>query len=461
MAGEMVTPQPPSAPDAGIAGHARSILALGLPLIGSHVAQMSLQVTDAVMLGWYSVEGLAAGTLGVTLFFTLFVMGSGFAWAVMPLVAHAAASGEAVELRRVTRMGLWLSAGFAVLVLPFFWASGPILRALGQEEALAALAQDYLRIAGFGMMPALLVMVLKSYLAALERTQVVLWVTVGAALLNAFLNWVFIFGNLGAPEMGVRGAALASVLVALASFAALALYAGLLPALRRYTLFARIWRPDREALSRVFRLGWPIGLTGLAESGLFSAASLLMGWVGMLELAAHGIALQIISVLFMVHMGLSNAATVRAGRALGRGDGEGLRRGARVVTAMSLGFALTTVVLIVAVPGLLIGLFLAPDDPQRAQVIAVGVGLLAVAALFQLFDAAQVMALGLLRGVQDTRVPMLYAAVSYWGVGVPMSWVLAFPLGLGGPGIWLGLVIGLALASVTLSLRFWRRVARI
>ena len=456
----MATASPSATPAMGNAAHARAVLVLGLPLIGSHVAQMALQVTDAVMLGWYGVVPLAAGTLGATLFFTVFIFGSGFAWAVMPMVAHASASGDDTELRRVTRMGLWLSAGFAALVLPLFWFSGPILRALGQAPEVTVLGQDYLRVVGFGMLPALLVMVLKSYLAALERTQVVLWVTVAGAVLNAGLNWVLIFGNLGAPEMGVRGAALASVIVSAASLVALALYAGLLPELRRHRLFARLWRPDREALGRVFRLGLPIGLTSLAESGLFSASSLLMGWIGTRELAAHGIALQIVSVLFMVHMGLSNAATVRAGRALGRGDGASLRRGAQVVTAMSLAFALATVGLFLAVPEPLLGLFLSPADPDRVAVIAIGAGLLAVAALFQLFDAAQVVTLGLLRGVQDTAVPMVYAALSYWVVGVPLSWALAFPLGLGGPGIWLGLVVGLALAAAAMSLRFWRRAAR-
>ena len=156
----VATSSPAPAPAAGYAAHARAVLVLGLPLVGSHVAQMSLHVIDVLMLGWYSVEALAAGTLGATLFFTLFIMGSGFAWAVMPMVAHAAAMDEETEIRRITRMGLWLSAAFALAVLPLFWFSGPILRALGQEPALAALTQDYLRIAGFGLLPALLVMVL-------------------------------------------------------------------------------------------------------------------------------------------------------------------------------------------------------------------------------------------------------------------------------------------------------------
>ncbi len=460
----MATILTPAAPADGVAGygaHARAVLVLGLPLIGSHLAQMALHITDTVMLGWYSVEALAALVLASTLWFTLFIFGTGFAWAVMPMVAHAASSDDTTELRRVTRMGLWLSSGFAALAMPVMWWSDALLRALGQDAAISALAQDYLRIAGWGLFPALLVMVLKSYLAALERTQVVLWVTVAAAVLNVFVNWVLIFGNLGAPEMGVRGAAVASVVVAGATLAGLVLYAALLPALRHHALFLRLWRPDWSAMGRVFRLGVPIGVTNLAEAGLFTASSLLMGLIGTLELAAHGIALQVISVIFMAHLGLSNAATVRAGRAVGRGDGPGLRRGAAVVAGLSMGFALVAVALCLLLPATLVGLFLDPSDPVRPEVIAIGVVFLAVAALFQLFDAAQVIALGLLRGLQDTGVPMIFAAISYWVVGVPLSWLLGFPLGMGGVGIWLGLVVGLALAALTMSVRFWRRAQAI
>ncbi len=468
MPGNHVASTPPSAPpraggpaQIGHIAHGRAILVLGLPLIGSHVAQIALQITDTLMMGWYSIEALAALVLGATAFFTIFIMGSGFAWAVMPMVAHAAGSGEETEVRRVTRMGLWLSALFGVAILPLFWFSGPILRALGQDPGVSALAQDYLRIMGPGMVPALLVMVLKSYLAALERTQIVLWTTVVAAVLNVPLNYALIFGNLGMPELGVEGAAIGSIIVQLLSLAVLAVYAGRDRALARYAMFQRIWRPDWPAFGRVFRLGWPIGLTNLAEAGLFMASSILMGLIGTRELAAHGIALEITSAIFMVHLGLSNAATVRAGRALGAGDGPGLRRGAKVAVFLSLAVALATMALYLLAPAQMMGLFLAPGDPERTAVILIGVGLLAVAALFQLADAAQVMAVGLLRGIQDTRVPMIIAALSYWGIGIPASWLLGIQLGFGGEGIWAGLVLGLTLAGLFLSLRFWRKAALI
>jgi MATE family multidrug resistance protein len=441
-------------------GHGRAVLVLGLPLIGSHLAQVALQITDTLMMGWYSVEALAALVLGATAFFTIFIMGSGFAWAVMPMVAHAAGSGEETEVRRVTRMGLWLSALFGVLVLPFFWFSGSILRGMGQDAGVSALAQDYLRIMGPGMVPALLVMVLKSYLAALERTQIVLWTTVVAALLNVPLNWILIFGNLGAPALGVEGAAIGSVIVQVLSLLVLAVYVARLRALSRYALFQRIWRPDWPAFIRVFRLGWPIGLTNLAEAGLFMASAVLMGWIGTRELAAHGIAIEITSAVFMIHLGLSNAATVRAGRAVGASDGFALRRGAKVAMALSLGMAASFMALYWLLPAQMMGLFLAPDDPERPMVIAIGVSLLAVAAVFQLTDAAQVMAMGLLRGIQDTRVPLIIAVFSYWGIGIPASWLLGVYLGYGGEGVWAGLVAGLTVAAILMNWRFWRKAAR-
>lgn len=439
-------------------GHARAILSLGLPLVGSHLAQFGLHVTDTVMLGWYGVLPLAAAVLGASSFFVMFILGSGFAKAVMPMVAAAQARGDEVQVRRVTRMGLWLSIMFGMLIYPVFWWSEAVLLGLGQKPDVAALAQDYLRIAGLGMIPALLVMVLKSHLAALERTQVVLWVTVAAVPLNAAVNWALIFGNWGAPELGVAGSAIATVAIQIVSLVVLCLYAALLPKLRHYQLFIRFWRPDWQAFREVFRLGWPMGLTGLAESGMFQASALMMGWIGTVELAAHGIAMEITALTFMVHVGLSNAVTVRTGRLSGEGDIAGLRLGAKVGVAMSVLFAATTMVFFLTLPVPMISLFIDPAEPARGAIIATGTLLLVCAALFQFADSMQVMALGLLAGVQDTRVPMWLASVSYWLIGIPASYVLAFPMGYGPVGLWLGLVIGLAAAAISLMARFWLRL---
>jgi multidrug resistance protein, MATE family len=441
--------------------HIRATLTLGLPLIGSQIAQNLITLTDTIMVGWYGVPELAAVALGGSFFHVVLILGMGFALAVTPMVAASAANGDRVQVRRVTRMGLWIGLGFGAVAMPAFLWSGPLLLMAGQEAQLSADTQSYLSVAGWGIWPAVLFLVLRSHLAALEFTRIVLWATLGGVALNAVLNWLLIFGNLGAPELGLVGAALASLATHLLMLLVLAVYAATKAGLREMELFARFWRPDTEALGQVFRLGWPISLTLLAESGLFMATMVMMGWIGTLELAAHGIALQIISLTFMVHIGLSSAATVRAGHAWGRRDVAGLRLAAWAALMLSALMVAATVALLIGFSRPLVGAFVSPDDPLRDAIVAVGASLLIVAAFFQLADAAQVMALGLLRGVQDTRVPMLYAMVSYWIVGVPCSYILGFTLGLGAEGIWWGLVLGLVLAGGLMMARFWTGAARV
>jgi multidrug resistance protein, MATE family len=311
---------------------------------------------------------------------------------------------------------------------------------------------------GLAMTPALLVNVLKSYLSALELTRAILFITIFGAVLNFFFDWLLIFGNLGFPEMGISGAGIASLLGNLIAFVLLAAYA--VRAQPSHQLFRNIHRIDREYFARVFRLGWPIGLTTFAEVGLFAAATTMMGWVGTIQLAAHGIALQIASLTFMVHMGLSQAITVRGGRYWGVGDHDTLRVASIAAMGMSLTFAGLTIILFLTIPVPLVGLFVDPEDPQRPAILAAGASLLAVAALFQLVDSGQVMALGMLRGVQDTRVPMIMAVVSYWLVGLPVSYLMGFTFGLGATGIWLGLTVGLAGACLMMQIRYWGRFTR-
>jgi MATE family multidrug resistance protein len=435
--------------------HRRAIWMLGGPLIASQVAQFLIHMTDTIMLGWYDVTALAAVTLGSTMYFVTFIVGAGFAFAVTPMVAAAAEADDEAQVRRVTRMGLWLSIAYGLLfTLPFMW-SEQILLAIGQDAVVAAMAHDYLVIAAWQMVPALMAMTLKSYLAALEYTAIILWATLGTALMNVVVNYALIFGNFGAPEMGIQGAAIASLFVTFATVVILVLYG--LRKLPQYKLLQNVWKPDGEILRRVFQLGWPIGLTSLAEGGLFTASAIMMGWIGPIELAAHGIAIQLASLTFMVHLGFSQAATIRAGRALGRGDEINLRRGAKMAIGMSTVFAIATMAVFLLIPEPLIAVFIDPNEPEKAALLRIGISLLAMAGLFQVVDAVQVLALGLLRGVQDTAVPMVIATISYWVVGLPVSYLLAFTLGMGGVGIWLGLVVGLSVAAVLMMWRFWRR----
>ena len=438
--------------------HAKAILVLGLPLVGSHVAQVAIGVTDALMLGRYSVTALAGSTIAHSIWFVLFLFGAGIAAAVMPMVAEATSTGDIRSARRTTRMGMWASLAFALATLPLLLIGAPIFTTIGQEPDVAEAAGAYIRIAAFGMIPALAVQVLRSHVSALELTRIVFFTTVAAALLNVLLNWLLIYGSLGFPEMGIRGAALASVIGHLAGLVMLMAY--IARRLPEHDLLTRFWRVDMPALVAVMRLGIPIGLTQLAEVGLFAGSAVMMGWIGEIPLAAHGIALQLASLAFVVHLGLSQAATVRAGAALGRGDRPGLRRGASTAIAVSALIALSVSLLFVLAPEFLIGAFLSEDEPERAAILATGATLLIFAGIFQFADAAQVMALGVLRGLHDTAVPMWIAGVSYWLVGIPVAYLLAFPLGMGAVGIWLGLASGLAVAALSLMLRLWGPMVR-
>ena len=431
---------------------ARSLLILGLPLVGSQVAQFAVHTTDTLMLGWYSVLALAQVTLGAQVLFVAYIVISGFAYAILPMVAKSMAEGDPQSARRVTRVGLWLSTVAAALLFLPMWFASPILEAMGQDAQVAKGAQDYLRIAGFGLWPAIWGLVLRSYLSALEHTGIVLWLAVGVLIINAFVNYALIFGYWGLPELGLQGAAIGSVIAMSLSLVGFVIYIQIY--FEEQKMFARFWRFDRMATSAVARLAIPISATAFAESGLFAASAFMMGWLGKLELAAHGIVLQLAAMSFMVHMGLSQAGTVRVGQAFARKDWLAVRRTAGVAMGLSSIAAAVAIFFFLATPQILIGAFLELRDPLRPEILRIGTLLLVLASMFQFVDAAQVMALSLLRGLQDTRVPMLITVISYWLIGIPISYILGFIFDFRGTGIWLGLVVGLAIAALLLWSRF-------
>lgn len=430
------------------------LAALAWPLAMAQLAQFAITLTDSLMLGWYSVEALAASVLGGTLFFLIFIFGSGFPIAVVPLVASATAAGEYTEVRRITRMAGWLSLVFALCFLPVFWSSEGIFLWLGQNKDVARLASEYLQVAGLALVPGLLAHVFKSYLAGLEVTKMPMLFAFLAVGVNAVLNFLLIFGNFGLPELGVLGAAWASFLVNVFLVICLAIYAQWRNP--EQELFVRLWRPDFDILTKVARLGLPIGLMYLAEAGMFSASSIMMGWFGTVSLAAHGIVLQIISTIFMLHLGFTSATTIRIGQAFGVGDREKLVLNLWSGATLVLGVVVLSIIAFVIIPEQLILAFMDPEEPAKEAVLKIALPLLWVAAIFQLFDAGQVLGASLLRGVQDTRLPMIIALVGYWVVGVPMGYYLGVTREWQGLGVWSGLAFGLAFAAVFLFLRFWR-----
>ncbi len=438
-------------------GHARATMALGLPLIGAQLAQIMINVTDTVMIGWLGAFELAAGVLGTQTFFLTFIFGGGFALAVLPIAAQAHGREDVRGVRRSVRMGIWVILIYSVLIMLPLWYTERILLVLGQEPDTAALAGDYVRVAQWSMFPALMIMIFRSYLSALERAQIILWATLFGTVANAILNYMFIFGNFGAPRMEVIGAAVASLGTNLITFLALLLYAVRKPALQRYELLVRFWRADWQAFFDVLRLGWPIGAMVLAEVGLFAGAAILIGWIGTIELAAHGIALQLAAIAFMLPLGLSSAATIRIGNAYGRRDWIGLDRAGIVAILLSIGVTLMTALAFLTIPQTLINLFLDKQNPDAGRVLATAVPLLFVAAVFQLFDGLQVIGAGLLRGLSDTKIPMVIAIFSYWCIGMTSAYVLGIRLEYGVVGVWWGLALGLLFAAILMNWRYLRR----
>jgi multidrug resistance protein, MATE family len=444
-------------PGMGWAAHTRATIGLSVPLIGAQLGHMAINISDTVMVGWLGATELAAAVLATQAFFLVFIFGVGFAQAVMPVAANAEGRGDVRGVRRSVRMGLWVLALYAAVVMVPLWQLEAILLALGQAAETSALAGQYMRVAQWAMFPALFLMGIRSYLAVIGRAHVLMWATFVGVFLNIALNYVFIFGNLGAPALGIVGAAVASLGTNLFGAAWLIHYTQTKPELKKYELYVRFWRPDWPAFLEVIRLGWPIGLTIIAEAGLFSATSIMVGWLGTIPLAAHGIALQLASIAFMIPLGFSSAATVRVGIAHGRDDWTGLQRAGWSAVGLAVAIGVVAALVFWLVPQHLVGLYLDENNPNALEVIALAAPLLLVAAAFQIVDGIQVVSAGLLRGLKDTRMPMIIAVVSYWIVGLPAAYLLGFTLGMGAVGIWWGLAAGLTVAAILMTWRFAAR----
>jgi MATE family multidrug resistance protein len=437
----------------------RATLALSWPLVLTNLAQNALTTTDVILMGWLGADALAAGALGTNLYIALLIFGIGLVSATSPLVAEELGRRRHAvrEVRRTVRQGLWSAVTIAVPLWLVAWQGEWILLALGQEPALAAAAGAYVRSLMWSLLPFLFYLVLRSYLAALERPGWAMVVVIIAVPVNLGLAWLLMFGKFGLPRLDLVGAGIATTLSSTLMFLGLVLVITLDRRLRRYHLFGRFWRADWGRYRALWRIGVPIGLTLAFEVTIFNAAAFLMGRIGAGELAAHAIALQIASLCFMVPMGVGQAVTVRVGRAYGAGDPDGVTRAGWAAFALGVGFMVFTALLMVLVPRALVGVFLDLGEPKNAPVVAFAVSFLFLAALFQLADGAQAVGAGMLRGLQDTRMPMIYAAVGYWGIGLPVAAALGLGTSLGGVGIWIGLALGLTAVALLMLWRWIRR----
>lgn len=434
-----------------------ALLALGLPMAATQLVQYSVLTVDVLMIGRLGSEPLAASSLGLVIFFAAWLIGFGPAMAVSPMVSQAlgADEGNVDDVRLSVRMGLWAIALMAPAVTLIFLLTEPIARALGQPPELARSAGPYVIALAPGWMFAMGTLVLRNFLAAIGETRAPLLIVIGTTLSNAFLNWLLIYGNWGFPRLELVGAGVASSIVNMLGFAALVLFIRANAGSRRFGLFRDVFRPDWPRLREIFRLGWPIGVAVAFEGMLFNACVFLMGRIGVAEVAAYQIALNVASIAFMAPLGLSMAGGVRVGLAAGAGDWPRVRRAAALTIGLAIAAIMIVAAPVMAFPGAVAGFYLNSGDPANAEVIALVTKFLVIAGAFMLFDATQVSSAQALRGLKDVRVPMVITGLAYWAVGFPAAAYLGLGSPLGAVGVWWGLLLGLFAAASMLAARLY------
>ncbi len=451
--------EPPPRGGDGWRAELRATLRLSWPLAAANLLQMLTYAIDVIFIARLGDDQLAASALAVALFGLVLWALSGLTGAVAPVAA--AELGERAPalraVRRSVRMALWLAlfsgtAGIAVCLL-----LGPLMRVTGQQPHIIAMAIEYNTLLVVSLVPMLFCNVLRSFVSTLGRPIFATAITAGGIFVNALANYAFIFGNLGAPELGLKGAAVATIFTTLTTLAAYVVAIRLDKKLHRYHVFGRWWSPDWARLMHIVRVGTPIALTITAEAGIFGAAAFLMGNIGASQLAAHTVALQIAALAFQVPFGVGQAATIRVGYFYGARDPEGVKRAGWTAIVVGTGFMALTALAMVIIPKPLIAIYVDPWDPKNAVLVGFALQYIVIAAAFQLVDGMQAVAAGALRGLQDTRIPMWIAAFAYWVPGIGTSLVLGFMTPLEGVGVWIGLATGLTVAAVLLGWRWHRR----
>ncbi|MBR0972035.1 MULTISPECIES: MATE family efflux transporter [Bradyrhizobium] len=452
------TARHPSRPQAGVppnplADEFVETLRLAVPMMLTQLGQIAMITTDLALIGRLGQDAVAAAALAHTVYFVSFTFGLGLMAAVSPLAAQAFGAGDVRRIRRSLRVGLWVAFLISLPMMASPLYGDHILIALGQTPQLAALAQHYLYGLAWGIAPALGFIALRSMMSAVNRPQPPLWITLAAIPVNAALVYVLIHGLFGLPELGLFGAGLATTLVNLGTFVATLAIAGLRKPFADYHPLARLWRIDWPLMRELIAIGAPISFSLLLEYGLFSSAALLMGLISTAAIAAHQIALQVTAVLFMVPLGIGMAATVRVGQAFGRDDPLAVKR-AGLVAAL-LGVALVSALTVAIILGRYeLGRLFFGSGAESTATVELTATLLVVGATFFIADGLQTIMGGALRGINDTRMTLMFAAIGYWCVAFPVAWVLAFHAGLGAVGVWIGFSIGTFVYAGLLILRF-------
>lgn len=428
----------------------RRLLALAGPIVVSQLGTVGMNTIDTLMVGPLGAASLASVAVGSAIQSTMLVICTGVVLGMTPLISQATGAGDAGTARTVLVQGLWLALALSVPLVVVTFFGGAITRALGQAPEVVALAGGYMRALAPGLPAAMLFMAFRQFLEGKGLTRPTMIITLVGLGLNAVLNYTMVYGVDGLiPPLGAVGVGVTTSAV---RWAMLFLMLGFLARHAELRPFDGVrWRMDGARVRRIVAIGAPIGGQMGMEMGIFAFATVMMGWFGAVELAAHQVALNITSTTFMIALGVSLAGSIRVGHHIGARNRHGVHRSTFATYILTFGFMGACALVFVVVPGALVRLY--TTDPA---IVALGASLLVLAGLFQLFDGAQVAGINVLRGAADTRVPMLMAAAGYWGIGLPTAYILGFHSPLGPRGIWIGLATSLGVVAVLLVARVRR-----
>ncbi len=435
-------------------------LRLAWPIALTQLGQIAMMTSDLALLGRLGDHVVAAAALGHTVLFAVFVLGMGLVSAVAPLAAQAFGARDPRMVRRALRVGLWAATLLGIPLSLVQLYGKEILLALGQAEEAATLAARYLQGLAWCLIPAWWFIALRGFMGAVNRPEPGLWITLVAIPANLFLAYGLIYGEFGLPRLDLLGAGIATTIVNIAMCAAAIWVCYAQRPFRKFQVLGRFWRPDWPLFRKLLVIGAPISGTFTLEYGVFAAAGLMMGWISTTALAAHQIALQIASIMFMVPFGIAMAATVRVGHAVGRRDSAGTRSAGFVAIWLGVAFMFTMTLVVIATRDMLPAVFLGSITEENSQTATLAATLMIVGATFFICDGVQSIAAGALRGLNDTRVPLLFSFICFWVIGVTACYWLGFVLNYGAFGVWIGLSLSVIVYALMLVIRFQILTAR-
>jgi len=435
---------------------AKKTIKLAFPIILGELSQMFLHLIDTAMVGAVSYRHLAAAALVLSVINIPFVFGIGITISVSQMVSMANGRNDGRLVSHYLFNGFWLCALSAVIISLAIEFSKNILFHLDQDPEVALLALPYLQIMGWSVVPMLLFMALKQFTDGLEHTKTAMMLSLFALPLNAFLNWLLIFGNWGFPRLELMGAGWGTLITRTLIFIVLALIILYHGTFRRYiAVRKKQWTFKWETIKELLHIGIPSSFQITMEAGAFAVSGILIGTIGAVEQASHQIALSIASLTFMVSMGLSQAGSIRTSNAFGRNDHQTIRQIGKSTILIALCYGSLCAVIFIILRHQLPHIF--NDNPA---VIAMSAYLLLFAALFQISDSTQAVSAGLLRGIKDVKVPTIFIGIAYWAIGIPVGCLLAFYFEMGAAGIWTGFIVGLTFSAAFLSFRFKKMAVR-